>query len=277
MNKLKGKKCYVTGSDGFIGKHLVKELKSYEADVTTLECDVIDEGKVLNEIRKHQPEIIYHLAAKLGKGKNEVCAILNTNVIGTLNILKSADKVNSVKSVVLMGSSDEYNTRSIYGITKKVVSELGILYSKNPRYSVVTLKPFIVYGPGQKNNAFVPSMMKAYISDRIFLMSKGLQKKDFVYIDDVIDSIILTSLTENISGKIIDIGTGEGTPIIELAEMMKKCGEFKYWTKAFMRSGELMEHVADKKKAKELLGWEAKVNIKEGLKKTLNWWKNENK
>lgn len=280
MNRLKNKKCYVTGSNGFLGTHLVKKLKSYGAKVITLnrkKCDVTDETQVLQSIEKYKPEIIYHLAASLGREKDGWRSVLNTNLIGTLNILKSANEVNSVKSVVLMGSSDDYNTNSVYGITKKVASEIGLLHSRNSCYSVVTLKPFIVYGPGQKNDMFVPAMIRAHIENKIFFMSKGLQKRDFVYIDDVIDSIILASVTENVSGEIIDIGTGKGTPIVELAETMKQIVNLKYFAGGTsMRHGELLENVADIKKAKELIGWEAKVNIEEGLKKTLEWWKNEN-
>ena len=170
MNK---KRCLVTGSSGFLGKYLVKKLKSLGAKVIALDrkkCDITNEGEVLQSIKKHKPEIIYHLAAELGKGNSDMCVVLNTNIIGTLNILKSADKVDSVKSVILIGSSEDYNTHSVYGITKKVAAELGTLYSINPRYSVVTLKPFIVYGPGQRNKAFIPAMMEAHINNKIFVL-----------------------------------------------------------------------------------------------------------
>ena len=280
-NKLRGATILITGAKGFIGQHLIERLKSYETNIISpgiQECDVTNKAQVYELIKKEKPKIIYHLAASLKDNFDDLDDIFNININGTKNILDCAKKVDSVKSVVLMGSSADTNPHSSYGMSKKITSLLGTCFSKHVNYSIVTLKPFIVYGPGQKNNMFIPAMIKAYKNSEVFGMSQGQQRRDFVFVDDMIDSIITASLTENISGEIIEIGTGNPTQLLEIVKIMKELtkNKFKYDNTVYqMRVGEIMEHVANTKKAENLLKWKAKVNIEEGLRKTLDWWENE--
>ncbi len=270
-NKLNGVDILVTGSSGFIGKHLVKKLKSYGAHVAELgrdKCDITMPTQMEEWIEHYKPKIIYHLAASLDKTAS-IEYLMNINVKGTFNVLRAA-KISKVDKVILMGTFDDANEHSAYGVTKQMTYTLGRFYSQY--YDVAVLRPSIIYGPGQKGGMFIPAMMKSIIDGNTFNMSLGLQKRNFVYIDDVVDALINASLSE-VPCTPIDICSESNISLLDIVEIMEELEpNFKCLTKYPMRVGELMDISIDTIDAASLFGWNAKTDIKTGLKKTMEWW-----
>ena len=107
-------------------------------------------------------------------------------------------------------------------------------------------------------------------------MSSGKQKKDFVYISDLVDAIMKASLAKGISGQVINIGSGKPTSLLGAIKIMKKLtkGKVDVQLNAFpLREGEPLLHYADIKKAEKLLHWKPETALEEGLNLTFAWWK----
>ncbi len=305
LDKLKDHNVLITGGSGFIGINLInklklsganifiidKNLKNKDNSIKYIRCDIRDKKTLLKIIKKIKPSYVYHLAAIVDTKRDlkRLKEIMDINFFGTINILECCNKVNSIEGIVVLGSSDEYGKNkapfkddaredpySPYALSKTLSSHLCRFYAKYTRYSIVVLRPFIVYGPEQKGLMFIPSMMSSYFEGKVFEMGSGKQKKDFIYIDDLIKAIIKASLKKGISGEIINIGFGKPIRLLKIVDIVKKLTKNKLKVKLNvmpMRKGEVMIHYANIEKAKKLLKWRPQKDIKKGLKLTFDWWK----
>jgi len=309
-DSLKGKSVFVTGGTGFIGSHLSRRLIHEGALVSILAkqnsslnliSDIKNKVKIyrseitglnplLKIVKKIKPEIIFHLAAKVKVGSNFrlIKSLININLFGTINMLKAAIEVNSVKKFVFLGTSDVYglgkppfsedspvNPISAYAASK-VAAELFLKYMAGQhKIPWVILRPFIVYGGGQSPDMFIPQLIQSALKGKNFSMTGGKQTRDFLYIDDFVDACISAGLRKEVQGEIINIASGKEASlsyvtrnVLSLLDYpIKICfGALPY------RKNERWHVKADIKKAKRLLGWEPKTDLIEGIKKTINWY-----
>ena len=122
---------------------------------------------------------------------------------------------------------------------------------------IVVIRPFLVYGPGQNNNRFIPQVIKGCISNEEFPVSKGEQLRDFCYITDFVDAVFLILKNEKTNGNVINIASGNPVMIKDIINKIvlhvgfgiPKFDELKY------RKNENMKLYADITKARTLLGW----------------------
>ena len=140
---------------------------------------------------------------------------------------------------------------------------------------ILTLRPFLTYGPGQESNMLIPSLMKKVLEGEALEMTKGEQTREFNYVDDIVDGFIKASISPEAIGEIINIGNGLEYKIREVVEMVLKLvnspikpnlGALAY------RPGETWHFYCDNTKARKILCWEPKVDLEDGLKRTINWF-----
>ncbi len=299
---LSHKKLLVTGGAGFIGRHLVGKLGSLGhspvavtrsldrarglgaiENVRWVEADLNSRERVQSLLRSEQPEVLFHLA---GDRLVESAEGTDSNVAAAKNLFKACLD-SSVKRIVILGSASEYgdepgplyeNLRtkpsSAYGVSKTAVTHMALSLFEKDGLPVVILRPFTVYGPHQPAEMFVADAIRCAVNGLPFRMSAGTQRRDFVFIDDVIEAIVASSSEAEIEGRIINVGSGEARRLRDVAELIWQISG----TKAPLLIGErpasasdLHDTWADISRARVLLDWSPQTGFEEGLRKTIEW------
>ena len=143
---------------------------------------------------------------------------------------------------------------------------------KKKNFPVTVLRPYLIYGPKQDVNRFLPSIIKGCLKNKKFPSSKGDQLRDFLYIDDAVEAIIKSLTNKNAKGQIINIGSGKPKLIKNVIEKVKKIskggkpqyGMFK------LRKFDIPKLYPSIEKIKYKINWHPKISFNKGLKKTIN-------
>ena len=295
----------ITGGAGFIGSHITDLLLKNQHEI--LIVDNLSTGKVeripqgvglavadvrnFDEIKKvfdeYKPDAIYHLAAQIDvqTSINDPAADATTNTIGGINVLNAAvsckaKKIIYASSAAVYGEPeylgiDEKHTvcpMSPYGITKHTLEHYLAIYKEIYGLDYTVLRFANVYGPRQEAkgeggvvSVFTERLLKN-IEARIF--GDGTFTRDFVCVYDIAQANFL-ALTKG-SGEIFNIGTGIPTSVNELYAVIKEaCNSNLDPIYAPMRQGDIPHSYFNISKAREILGYEPKYSLKEGLKATV--------
>ena len=327
-------KIYITGSSGFIGFHTAKRLlnkgiKVHGFDSMNTYYDLklkknrlnilkkyknfsftkglLENEKVLsNSISKFKPSIIIHLAAQAGvrfsleNPKN----YLNSNIVGTFNILKNANKIN-IKHLIIGSSSSVYGANkkipfqeidkadhqvSFYAATKKSTESLAHSYSSLWKIPVTMLRFFTVYGPwGRPDMAYFKFTKKILEGKRIDIFNKGKMYRDYTYIDDIVTGVCklinkAPSLNKKIKFKndslspvapyrILNIGNTKKILLLDFIKSLEK--ELKVKAKKRylpMQKGDVYSTLSNSYLLKKITGYNPKTSYKTGIKKFVNWY-----
>lgn len=257
-------------------------------------CDIFSWSEFYNE----EFDVIVHLAAETGTGQSMLDAYgyCKTNIcsLALLNDIILRKKI-SAKKIILASSrsvygdanldnfdlpiatkeTDSLNPKSIYAITKLTQEQL--LFSGFGDIPVIALRFQNVYGPGQSlKNPYtgILSIFSTAIKNGkdIQLFDDGLMSRDFVYIDDVVDSILLCMKNEDANGHIFNVGSGVKTTVLKVAQTLKE----KYKSDVNIKitgekmKGDIRHNFADISKIK-LLGFEPKFDFESGIQKFVDW------
>jgi UDP-glucose 4-epimerase len=293
----------VTGGSGFIGRKLCAGLISLEAQVFNLDMnqprsgensgaeylpvDLTEKEQIIDAINQIKPEIVFHLAADISRaGDFQVLyRIVDTNLMATMNLLSGLAQTDSLQSVIIAGTAEEYgineapfreaireNPVSPYSYSKVCQSHLCTLAYKLYGVPVTVLRASLAYGPGQGEVMFIPSLIKALLRDEPFPMTTGEQLRDFIYIDDLVEAYVTAGSSGVVAGEILNIGLGKSYKIKDIAmkigrllgkEHLILTGKMGY------RNLEVMDYRVDISKARKVLSWAPKVDIDRGLQLTV--------
>jgi UDP-glucose 4-epimerase len=281
---INGKRILVTGSTGFVGRNLVEELKRHNVEVVTLtdpeghRIDVVDWQKIkeIDDI-----DTVYHLAAKtyVPFSFENPRETYEVNVLGTLNILELC-RLRNVEKIVFVSSyvygqprylpiDEEHPVQPTnpYMRSKVLGEELCRAYNNDFGIKCIIFRPFNVYGVGQSSDFLIPSIISQLQGGKIELKDPE-PKRDYIYISDLISALIETGKF-NGHFEIFNIGYGKSYGVKEIVDKIVQLygKDVKTNYKNERRKNEIMDVVADIRKAKEKLGWEPKININEGLKR----------
>jgi len=301
LSNYKDKVVLVTGGTGFVGTNLCAALVSAGALVHAIHknestpikqianvsyhtLNVNDLEKLANFLKTIKPNYIFHLAADIDRKRDveQFRESTTTNLIGLLNILQTIVSLGYRMPLILAGTAEEYGDRPVpfredvqekpvspYSFSKVASTYLARTFYSAYSLPIVILRPTIAYGPNQKGDMFIPSLIRALSSGNEFKMTKGEQTRDFIFIDDLIEAYLLAGLSaEKLAGETINIGYGHPHKLKEVAkkigELMGKPDKIMYGASPY-RIGEVMQYFVDNSKAKRMLGWKPRTDLEKGL------------
>jgi len=327
-------KIFITGSSGFIGFHVAKKfldkgIKVHGFDSMNNYYDVglkksrlnilrkynkfsftkgnIENQKILNNsILKFKPSIIIHLAAQAGVRYSieNPDAYLNSNVLGTFNIIKIANKIK-VKHLIIGSSSSVYGANkkfpfqetdktdlqvSFYAATKKSSESLAHSYSSLWKLPITMLRFFTVYGPwGRPDMAYFKFTKKILKGQKIDIYNQGKMYRDFTYIDDIVDGIYkLLNKIPSLSSKkkfkndslspvapfrILNIGNTKKIYLLDFINTLEKELNKKIKRNYMpMQKGDVYSTLSNSSLLKRITGYNPKTNYRTGIKKFINWY-----
>jgi nucleoside-diphosphate-sugar epimerase len=304
----------VTGADGFIGSHLTRRLVAEGADVHVLTSEVssvfpqrivdlhgsitvhegnlMDRGAMDSIARASRPKYIFHLAAytHVGKSWQRVDECIQANIQGTVNLLQAlAD--TGYERFVNTGTSEIYgdidvpfredaivNPISPYSVSKYAAERFCRLFHRAYGWPIVLLRPFNAYGPSQSPDRVIPEIIVRGLRKDELAMTQGVQTREFNYVEDLAEGFILAATTQGVEGEIFNIGGGEEITMREVAttilDLMGNPIEPKFGALP-ERPTEIMRMYCDSSKARERLGWAPKHSLRDGIAKTIEWYRQE--
>ena len=272
-------KTVVTGSSGFVGKRLVRRLVDAGHEVVPLD---IAEGVDLTR-REHLAEIpafdcAFHLAARtfVPDSFQNPFNFYFSNVVSTLNMLELCRKYKArfvYTSSYVYGAPqylpvDENHpvvAHNPYAQTKLIGEELCRAYWRDFSISSCILRPFNIYGPDQKGDFLIPSIIQQAKQGRIILKDPR-PRRDFVYVDDVVSAYLACMEQSGTETEVFNIGSGESIAVTEVAQTVAK--QFPSVEIVFtgeQRPNEVLDTVADITKARDLLNWKPNVFFEKGI------------
>lgn len=304
------KTALVTGGAGFIGSHLVDRLLSLEYKVVVI--DDLSTGKLRNlnpaaifyhsditqpsvqqVFQREKPDLLFHLAAQISVSQSTKDPLKDaqTNIIGTLQLLEAA-RCHGVKKFIYASTGGalygdpETNPcteqcpivpLSPYGLSKYLAEQYLELYHQLYQLTYTTLRYGNVYGPRQDPHgeagvvAIFTRAMLGGQQPQIF--GDGHQERDFVYVDDVVDANIC-AIAEGDSSA-FNIGTGKGTSVNRIFALLKSITRYNGDPVHLpARPGDVYQISLDCGKAERELGWTSQVGLEEGLRRTVQYFRN---
>lgn len=213
-------KILITGSAGFIGTHLARKLSTkYKVAGYDLEFgqDVLDEKLLLKKLAK--VDLVIHLAAFISAEESwrKPKKYFVNNTLGTLSVIKNSIRADVKRLIFFSSAAVKTQPSTPYSISKRSAEEIINLYSNNIKS--VIIRPENIYGTGQNREYgyVIHNFIKA-IKDgsSVTVYGNGLQTRDFIYIDDVVD-FVDSVIERNIFGGPLSLGTGHSVKIKDLA------------------------------------------------------------
>lgn len=292
---LKGARILVTGGVGYLGRNLISQLIHYgcndvhsidlestdekNPNITFHQVNLLDASALSDIVKKINPTLVYHLAANLNRSRDfsNVEQLMDVNFTGTVNILTALEDI-PYNNFVYTSTSEVYGGKAItspfketddfipaspYSMSKycaevalKTFSEI-----KGKKYTILRMFNFL--GLNMPTN-FFPSQLKEKLNrNEDFHMTLGEQVRDYLYLNDVIEALLLAGVTEKVN-QVYNVCSGHGISIRELAEKAKlkmdsksniQFGAIPY------RNNEVWNMVGDNSKIKNYLGWSPKDSI----------------
>lgn len=294
---IKNKRVLVTGGNGYLGSFLVKALEKENANVFVVSrnaellynhfaVDITDFDAIHKVVQEIQPDIVFHLAANISRNRDFAIYtdMAKVNVTGTLNVLQALQNLDA--HFIFTSSSEIYGNNkspfhenqlpkpvSPYSLSKVNAEMLIQTYCLNHNKKFTNLRIFNFYGEHMPEDFFIPQMINSLKREEDFLMTKGEQTRDFLYVDDVVEALLLTATNTNSYNETMNVCSGKGTKLSELATEVneKMNAKAKIILGAIpYRDNEVWEMIGDNSKIKQKLGFEPQVNLENGIKRVLH-------
>lgn len=303
MKEPKGKKILITGATGFLGRRLVKRLnnENYHLYLTSLGGDkdllahklnLLNYSDLKRAIKKTKPATVYHLGALVNLARNYEVArqCIDVNIKGTLNLLDSL-RLSFPKKFIFASTEEVYGDNplpfkanqlpqppSAYSISKIAAENLCKMYAQELGFSLVIFRIGTMYGPEQPSSRFIAKIIIKALNNEDILLNSGKKKRDYIYVENVIDALVLAQKTK-LKNQIetINLGGQKSYQLKKLVEMIVELikSKSKIITGVFPdRILEADEWLLDNSKAKKLLNWQPRTSLEQGLKQTINFYKN---
>jgi UDP-glucose 4-epimerase len=298
-----GRRVLVTGASGFIGARLARALVTAGAevhgvartagadgDVRWHAADLADADAAAQIVRGTAPDTVFHLASHVSGARalDTVLPTVRANLLSTVGLLVAAAGLGTPPGVVLAGSMEEPAggdavPGSPYAAAKAAASGYARMFHALYSLPVVTLRVFMVYGPGRQDEAkLVPYVTRSLLNGEAPRLSSGARAVDWVYVDDVVAAFVAAgsrALADGVAGRAIDVGSGELTTIRSLVERVAGLvgGEAEPQFGALPDRRLEREPRADLGPARDLLGWAPQTPLDEGLARTVAWFRDQDR
>lgn len=312
---VKHQRILITGGSGFIGSHLAERLLNsgiavgildnfdsfYSeqvkrtnisrilAQVAVYEEDIRN-GEACSKVLREGWDAIVHLAAKAGVRPSiaEPHAYLQTNVLGTLNLLEAA-RIQNIGRFVFASSSSVYGgqttlpykesnavhrTLSPYAATKLAGEQICSVYAHLHSIHTTALRFFTVYGPRQRPDLAIHSFTHAlYNGLPITQFGDGSSRRDYTFIDDIIDGMMAAMQLPNGGFEVLNLGGSKTTALSDLIQILERLtGKSAILHYLPAQPGDMLATHADTSKAERLLGFKPRVDMETGLREFVSWY-----
>ncbi len=304
------KRICVTGGAGFLGTHLIRRLKEHGAREIFVpqypEYDLVREADIIRMIDTAKPDIIIHLAAKvggIGANREKPGEFFYDNLMMGVQLIHQA-WLKGVEKFVAIGTICAYpkftpipfkeedlwngypeETNAPYGLAKKMLLVQSQAYREQYGYNSIFLLPVNLYGPGDNFNPatshVIPALIRKYLeakgqgSSEIVAWGDGTPTREFIYVEDAAEGITLATEKYN-SSEPVNIGSSFEISIKDLTETIARLTGFNgtiRWDTT--KPNGQPRRKLDTTRAREAFGFEAKTDFEEGLKRTIAWYANE--
>ncbi len=275
------KKLLVTGSSGFIGRALKKQLlkQNYRVYDFNLENGDIADKNALRQFDTHGIDHVIHLAGRVfvPDSWDDPHQFYSTNVTGTLNVLEFC-KLNQCTltyvSAYLYGLPNKLpiseNTllqpNNPYAHSKYLAEELCRFYHKTFNTKIVVIRPFNVFGVGQNKIFLIPSIIHQVLYDKEIIVNDLVPRRDYIYMEDLIKSLTASLSCKKDFG-IYNIGSGYSLSVKEIIDKIQIVfnSSKNVVSRNEERKSEISDVVANITRAKNELGWEPENSFEQGL------------
>jgi GDP-L-fucose synthase len=308
--ELTHKRILVTGGTGFLGKHVCARLRPLEGVTLCVprssDCDLVDANAVARLYAEFRPDIVFHLAARvggIGANQKNPGAYFHDNMLMGVNVLEQARRFNTQK-VVMVGTICSYpkfapvpfreddlwngypeETNAPYGIAKKALIVMADAYRRQYGLRSICLLPVNLYGPHDnfdlETSHVIPAMIRKFLEAKVrgerevVLWGDGSPTREFLYVDDCAEALVLAAERYDDSAP-VNIGASFEISMRELAERIASLTGFDgnlRWDTS--RPNGQPRRMLDTTRARERFGFEAKTTLDEGLARTIAWYKSQ--
>lgn len=304
----------VTGASGFIGAHLVRNLLKdgievhvfarrgarldrlgSEPQVTVWHGDITDADAVESCFKNVLPTAVFHLAAdtaarRAPSDRDQGLRALQVNLYGLINMLNGAVSSGApLQQFLRLGGLEEYGAgptpsredqreepRSPYSVSQVAATHWCRMMQPTLAFPVVTLRPALIFGPGQSSDFLIPALIEALLQGRRFATTEGRQCRDLIFVDDAIRAIRAASGTDGLHGAVVNVSSGRHYVIRDVVSMIADMLSARRLLDIGLvpeRQSDLAFLTGDPCKAQQQLQWQASTSLADGLKTTIEWYK----
>jgi UDP-glucose 4-epimerase len=292
-----GVNVLVIGANGFLGKHLLRRLYKESATIhgvsrnpqpstsriTWWTGSAAASGWIRDVVKRIKPDIIYQLASASlgGQDLRFVLPSFESDLQTSVNSLAAACEFGCSRFIMIGSLEEPLPTckpkapASPYAAAKAAASLYGRMFQQLYAVPIVILRPFMTYGPGQKEHKIIPYTINSMLRGESPALASGTRLVDWVYVNDVIDGFMAAATAPDAVGMDIDIGSGSLIPIREVVEQIQKLipGSPSPRFGALRDRANEQVRVADLKSAEQILGWKPRTSLFEGLSETIAWYR----
>jgi nucleoside-diphosphate-sugar epimerase len=288
-------RALVTGASGFLGSHLCSRLIAERVDVHAVsrnarvvaaagvrwwQCDAVDATAIHDLFRDLKPDLVFHFGGMVTAAPdlNLVLPTFHSLLTSTVNVLSAATEVGGSR-VILSGSMEEPTAgiadklvpTSPYGAAKLAAGAYARMFASLYATPVVSLRPFMTYGPGQDPTKIIPYTILSLLRGETPELSSCARPVDWVYVDDVIEAFVLAALRPGVEGLTLDLGSGTAVPMRAVVEqlvcMIAPTITPRYGARPDRANTSV--RVADVEATAAALGWRPTTSLERGLALTV--------
>ncbi len=292
MNKSNKKRILICGGTGFMGQRLVKELLRQRKNINLFVHGEIPQSFQNKDLNIFKGDILDKKTLKPALEKSDIVVnlvgaffkdIYLLNIVSSFNLLEAC-KESNIKKVIFISSeavygkypgrpcleSDRPEPTTEYGLSKYLAEQLYEFYSDKYNIPVIVLRPSNTYGPGQKQGVVFECLSSIFKNQPVVIHSDGKQRRAFVYVDDVVSGIIKSIDYKSKGFDIFNISGTKAYSLLEFISVLRQNFKREIQVK-FLTSKKpyVRDMCSSYQKAKTLLGYEPKINLEKGIKKTI--------
>jgi NAD dependent epimerase/dehydratase len=310
------KTVVVTGAGGFIGSALVERLVAAGAEVRAMlrytsraerGCLGYVSEPVMRDVELSFGDVrdvdamreisrgahaIFHLAALIGipYSYEHPQEVIDTNILGTANVLLVAKELGTLERVVLTSTSEVYGSalrtpidehhplqaQSPYSATKIASDALGLSFYRSFGMPITVVRPFNAYGPRQSARAVIPTIISQALSGTKLRLGAVDTIRDFTYVEDTARGFVAVASSDAALGEVVNLGSGVEVSIRDVIHQVSQIvgHELEIFVedrRVRPEKSEVSRLQAESSKALALAGWRAEVSLDEGLRRTTQW------
>jgi UDP-glucose 4-epimerase len=292
-------RALVTGASGFLGSHLCRRLLAGGAEVHAVsrtarhrgagdglrwwQCDTVDAAAIRELVTHVKPDVVYHLGGMVTAAPDLqlVAPTFHSLLTSTINVLTAVTEVGG--RVVLSASLEEPTGEtadalvptSPYGAAKLAAGAYARMFVQLYATPVVSLRPFMAYGPGQHPSKIVPYTILTLLRGAAPKLSSGDRRLDWVFVDDVIEAFVRAAWQPGIEGRTLDLGSGTAVPIRDVVDRVVRLVDPSILPRygASPDRPNTGTRVANVQATAATLDWRAATSLERGLASTVEWYR----